>query len=97
MYVIGTNSENFLDIERTYTGSDADDMWSGIVKVTHQCDLCKATVFPCYGVAKNAVEEIKERQNDIYFENDDIFGSIFEKEKFDLSNLKVYKLIPTEC
>lgn len=97
MYVIGTSNENFLDIERTYYSSDANETWSGIVKVTHQCDLCKATLFPCYEVAQNAIEEIRERQDDIYFENDDIFGSIFHKEKFDPDNLRVYRLVPTEC
>ena len=101
MYVIGTNEYDFVNIKsRTMMAGESCKVWNEVERVTYECNLTKATIFPDYELAIKIVEEIKSRKDEIKFENDNIIGQILDKEhgkEFDVDKLKVYELIPTEC
>lgn len=101
MYVIGVNEWDFVNIKsRTMMIWESCKTWNEVEKVTYECNLSKATIFPDYELATKIVEEIKARKNEIVFENENIIGQILDKEKgkeFDVDGLKVYELVPTEC
>lgn len=101
MYVIGINEWDFINIKsRPMMTCEDCRVWNEVEKVTYECNLPKATIFPDYELATKIVEEIKSRKNEIKFENDNIIGQILDKEhekEFDVYKLKVYELIPTEC
>lgn len=100
-FVIGINKCDFLNIKsRKMMEPETGKTWNEIKKVTYECDLIDATIFPNYEFASKIVEEIKKEKNEILFENSDIIGQIIDKEKgkeFDVDKLRVYALIPTEC
>ena len=101
MYVIGVNEFDFVNIEsRTMMTWESYKVWNDVERVTYECNLIKATIFPDYELAAKIVEEIKTRKDEIKFENDNIMWQILDKEngkEFDVDKLKVYELIPTEC
>lgn len=101
MYVIGVNECDFVNIKsRTMMTWESYKVWNEVGRVTYECNLTKATIFPDYELAIKIVEEIKSRKDEIKFENDNIIGQILDKEhgkEFDVDKLKVYELIPTEC
>ena len=101
MYVIGVNEWDFVNIKsRTMMTWESCKVWNEVERVTYECNLTKATIFPDYELATKIVEEIKTRKDEIKFENDNIIGQILDKEhgkEFDVDKLKVYELIPTEC
>ena len=55
--------------------------WNEVEKVTYECNLAKATIFPDYELATKIVEEIKTRKDEIKFENDNIIGQILDEEQ----------------
>lgn len=101
MYAIGVNGWDFVNIKsRTMMAWESCKTWNEVEKVIYECNLSEATIFPDYEIADKIVEEIKKRKNEILFENNNIIGQIFDKEKgkeFDVDALKVYELVPTEC
>ena len=101
MYVIGVNEWDFVNIKsRTMMTWESSKVWNEVERVTYECNLTKATIFPDYELAAKIVEEIKTRKDEIKFENGNIIGQILDKEhgkEFDVDKLKVYELIPTEC
>ena len=101
MYVIGVNEWDFVNIKsRTMMTWEHCKTWNEVEKVTYECNLTKATIFPDYELATKIVEEIKTRKDEISFENDNIIGQILDEEygkEFDVDALKVYELVPTEC
>ena len=100
MYVIGVNEWDFVNIKsRTMMTWESCKTWNEIEKITYECNLTKATIFPDHELATKIVEEIIARRNEIVFENDNIIGHILDKEKgkeFDVDELKVYELVPVE-
>ena len=101
MYVIGVNEFDFVNIKsRTMMTWESCKVCNDVERVTYECNLTKATIFPDYELAAKIVEEIKTRKDEIKFENDNIMWQILDKEngkEFDVDKLKVYELIPTEC
>lgn len=100
MYVIGVNECDFVNIkQRAMIIWESCKTWNKVEKVTYECNLTKATIFPNHELATKIVEEIKARRNEIVFENDNIIGLILDKEKgkeFNVDELKVYELVPME-
>lgn len=75
-------------------------IWNEVEMAIYDCDLYNATIFPNYDAAAKIVAEIKKRKDGIMFENSCIIGQILDKEngkEFDVDELKVYELVPTEC
>lgn len=101
MYVIGLNEWDFIKVElKTMMIWETCKICNEVKKVTYECNLTKATIFPDYELATKIVEAIKTRKDEIQFENDNIIGQILDKEhgkEFDVDKLKVYELVPTEC
>lgn len=101
MYVIGINECDFVNIRsRTMKKQGICKVWSEVERVIYGCSLSRAKIFPNYDTAAEIVEEIKNRKDEILFENRSIIGQILDKEKgkeFDINALKVYELVPTEC
>ena len=101
MYVIGVNEWDFVNIKsRTMMTWESCKVWNEVKRVTYECNLTKATIFPDYELAIKIVEEIKIRKDEIQFENDNIIGQILDEKhgkEFDVDKLKVYELVPTEC
>ena len=101
MYVIGINEWNFVNIKsRTMMTWESCKVWNEVKKVTYECDLDKATIFPDYELAAKILEEIKTRKDEIILENESIIGQILDRKNnkvFDVGELKVYELIPMEC
>ncbi len=96
MYVIGITDFSFLNIKLRILRSRCDIL-KQIEKVTYDCSLTRATILQDYETAIKIIKEIKDRKNEILFENDSILGEILNKgKKFDVENLKVYQLIAAE-
>lgn len=97
MYVIGVSDFSFLDITSRML-MNCCGFWDEVKKIVYDCDLRKATFFKNYEEATKIIEEIKNRKNEISFENNNILGQILDKKKdFDVDKLKIYQLVPTEC
>lgn len=100
MYVIGTKY-GFLNVEsRTMMQLEPIKLLKEVEKVIYECDLSEATIYNDYGYANKIVKEIKERIDEITFENCTITGKLFDDErgyKFNVEELKIYELVPTEC
>lgn len=55
-------------------------------------------MIPDYKTVIKIIKEIKDRKDEILFENDSIIGEILDRGKeFDVDKLKVYKLLPKLC
>lgn len=68
-----------------------------IYEVLYDCNLEQATFFKDYETAIKTIKEIKDKKDEILFENDSILGKILDGEnKFDVETLKVYQLVITE-
>lgn len=97
MYVIGTSQTDFIKI-KSNTIMGYCNIWFEIEHVTYGCSMPKASVFTDYERAIKVVEEIKNRKDEIRFENDSIIGEILDREKdFDVDRLNVYRLVPQVC
>lgn len=97
MYVIGVNDFSFLNITSRML-MDSCGFWDEIEKVVYDCNLRKATMIQDYKTVIKIIKEIKDRKDEILFENDSICGEILDRgKKFDVENLKVYQLVTTEC
>lgn len=97
MYVIGTSEIDFISM-RTIPIMDCFRIYDEINKIIYECNLNKATTFPDYETAIKIINEIKDRKDEIWFENDSIIGNILDRgNKFNVENLKVYQLVVTEC
>lgn len=95
MYVIGVEEQNLIRIQsRTRLGYR--EILREVEKVMYGCGLARATFFPNYELATEAVEKIKYKKKDIVFENDDFIGYMLDVEygkNFDVEKLKVYELV----
>ena len=100
MYVIGLNEWNFLKIKlRTMMLWETCKTWNELEKIHYECDLNTATVLPNYKNVENLLEEIKNRKNEIVFENNNIIGQIIDRKngyRINVDELKIYELVPTE-
>lgn len=92
MYVIGTNEWDFVNVVLS-------KRFDVIERVQYDCNLGEATIFPNYEIADETLKEIKKRKNEILFDNIFAIGRILDKrsgKKFDVDNLKIYDLVPTD-
>lgn len=97
MYVIGTNCIDFIKV-KSIQFMDGSTIGVKIYEVLYDCNLEQATFFKDYETAIKTIKEIKDKKDEILFENDSIFGKILDGEnKFDVETLKVYQLVVTEC
>lgn len=97
MYVVGVNDFSFLNIKSKML-MNCCGFWDEVEKVVYGCNLRKATILTNYEEATKIIEEIKNRKDEILFENDDILEEILDKGKeFDVNKLKIYQLVPIEC
>lgn len=97
MYVIGTNCLDFIKV-KSIRFMDDSTIGVKIYEVLYDCNLEQATFFKDYETAIKTIKEIKDKKDEILFENDSILGKILDGEnKFDVETLKVYQLVVTEC
>lgn len=96
MYVIGTNCLDFTKV-KSIRFMDDSTIGVKIYEVLYDCNLEQATFFKDYETAIKTIKEIKDKKDEILFENDSILGKILDGEnKFDVETLKVYQLVVTE-
>lgn len=96
MYVIGTNCLDFIKV-KSIRFMDDSTIGVKIYEVLYDCNLEQATFFKDYETAIKTIKEIKDKKDEILFENDSILGKILDGEnKFDVETLKVYQLVVTE-
>lgn len=96
MYVIGVDEFSFLNIKSKILMNSCK-IWNEIDKVVYDCNLERSTMMPDYETAIKVIKEIKDRKDEILFENDSICGEILDRgKKFDVEKLKVYQLVVTE-
>jgi hypothetical protein len=75
-------------------------LWNEIDRVSYDC-LCEdATIINSYERAKEIVDEIQSRINEIEFSNISIIGQLIDEErefnKVDYAKeLKIFRLVPT--
>jgi hypothetical protein len=100
MYIIGISDWNFISIEQeTMLQWDSNKLWNEINKVTYNCNLNKAKMFPDYETADKIREEIIERKDEIAFVNDNVVGAILDEKnekQFNVDKLRIYELLPVE-
>lgn len=100
MYVIGTNSYNFIkiDVDVLY---DGQKIFNQVRAIEYEATLLQATMISSYNEAERIIKEIQDNIEQIYVANISIIGEILAKDKsFDKvafsKTLKVYELVPTE-
>lgn len=95
MYVIGTSESDLIRIISDLFVS-CDMSYSEISKVVYNTK--KYTMFSNLEEATEVLNEIKERKEEIEFENGSVVGAVLDKDKvFDVNNLKVYELYTVEA
>lgn len=99
MYVIGLNAYNFMKIktETCYTPKRIE-----LVVTTVFYDVCyeEATLFNNYDQAVRILNQVKERKDEIFFSNSNIYGQILDVKngyKLNVNDLKIFELVPIEC
>jgi hypothetical protein len=100
MYAIGIDKWNYLNIKQeTLFQWDTNKLWNEIKQVNYKCNLNEATLFQDYETVSKIKEEIIKRKDEIIFENNNIIDALLDEQdgkQFDVSNLKIYELVPTE-
>ena len=97
MYVIGINDYNLIKLIKIETNND---MLTVIKTIEYDItSVDEATVFPDIKIAKKFLEKIKNNVENIEFENENVFGQIFDKDNgFDklsyAKELKLFELVP---
>lgn len=100
-YVVGTSICDFIQIKYIRTMYDfKGNLWSEIGEVLYDCLIEDATIINSYDEAKEIVDEIQGRINEIEFSNISIIDEILDEgREFDkvdyVKKLKIFRLVPT--
>lgn len=100
MYVIGKTNKNFIRIKMRSMLDDMYNIYDEIYHVVYDCRLEEATIVDDYDEAKQILDEIQNRIDEIDFSNICFVGQLIDEEdgfnKVDYANeLKIFQLIPT--
>ena len=99
-YVIGANVCDFIQIKHRTMWDGGENIWNEINKVSHNCLIEEATIINSHDEAKKIVNEIKNRINEIEFDNISIIGQLIDEDRgFDkvdyAKELRIFRLVPT--
>lgn len=100
MYVIGKTNKNFIRIKMRSMLDDMYNIYNEICRVVYNCDVENATLINDYDEAKEILDEIRTRIDEINFYNINIVDQVVDEEngfnKVDYAKeLKIFQLIPT--
>lgn len=93
-YVIGLSPYHLLNIEYSvFTDYELSSFESMIIRIEHGTyKLPEASWFNSLDAAKEALEEIKERYNEIRVRHRYVVDSIVDGDDFDPSKLHIYEV-----
>lgn len=100
MYVIGVSDNSLIKIIKLDTLFDWKDLLTVIKAIEYDVSLAnQATIFPDIKRAKRTLEDIKNNVENIQFENNSLFGKIFDEDNgFNklsyVKELKLFELLP---
>lgn len=99
-YIIGESKSGFIQIKSAFMCDVDGEIWNGVHKVLHGCNIEEATIIYSYDKAKSVLSEIQNRTSNIDFEYASVIDQILDEgenfDKFDfVKKLKIYSLVAT--